>query len=535
MMKVSELLVRTLKSARVKTVFGIPSVHNIGLYEALRKEPAIKHVLCRQEASATHMADGYARSTQGLGVVIASTGPGVGYVVAPLMEAWHSSSPVLVITSNISSNKIGKGQGKLHELIDQESLFKNITKAQICIRPGDDAEIAFGRAVDTALSRRPGPVYVEVPVNMWDKEAALNLNLSDQDGAVEEEIPNLEKTALELIKMQRPVIVLGVEAIMARVQKEITALAELLGAAVFTEVQAKGLISENHPLVFGSAQGGGARRVFEACDQVLAVGTKLRDVDFKQYGVKLRGLIHIDCDDTWINKNYPADLSITGDLNQIIAALRVRVEAELKPGSRKGWAGDLKRTAEREAEQLRSAHEEMDYLNAIRRVLPQDSTLVIDNTMLGYWAEYFYPTYVPGGLVAAKGSAIIGFAFPAAAGVKVAHPQRTVVAVTGDGGFLYGAQELATCKRHGINFIVIVVNDNAYGIIDYLQGIFYQQGHETGLVNPDFVAYAGAFGISAVRVRTPDELEDALQKALDDGEMCLIELAASLKAPFGLS
>jgi len=420
--------------------------------------------------------------------------------------------------------------------MDQESLFKNITKAQVCLRPGDDAETAFGRAVDTALSGRPGPVYLEVPVNLWDKEAVTNLSQADDDCFEKDHMPNLEEAVQKLTEAQRPVIVAGAEAAMAQLGNEVRSLAERLGAAVFTEVQAKGLVVEEHPLVFGAAQRRStARKVFEQCDLALAVGTKLRDVDFKQHGIKLPHLIHIDWDDTWVNKNYVADLSLTGNINKIVAALRVRLAAELKPGSRKGWAGDLKKTCEREAEELRSTHEEMDYLNAIRRVLPQDSTLVIDNTMLGYWAEYFYPTYVPGGLVAAKGSAIIGFAFPAAAGIKVAHPQRTVVAVSGDGGFLYGAQELATCKRHGINFIVIVVNDNAYGVIDYLQGIFYQQGHETSLVNPDFVAYAEAFGISAVRVDSSRKLENALQKALDDGEMCLIELAASLKAPFGLS
>ena len=133
MAKVSELFIRSLKEAGIGHVFGIPSIHNIGLYDALREEPSIKHILCRHEASATHMADGYARAGKGVGVVITSTGPGAGYMAAPLVEAWGSSSPVLAITTNIATKEIGRGTGALHELKEQDLIFKNITKERFCL------------------------------------------------------------------------------------------------------------------------------------------------------------------------------------------------------------------------------------------------------------------------------------------------------------------------------------------------------------------------------------------------------------------
>jgi acetolactate synthase-1/2/3 large subunit len=175
----------------------------------------------------------------------------------------------------------------------------------------------------------------------------------------------------------------------------------------------------------------------------------------------------------------------------------------------------------------------MQYLEVIRRSLPGESTLVIDNTQLGYWAESFYPSYSRRGLVAARGSATIGFAFAAAMGVKTACPEKPVLALIGDGGFLYGAQELATCRRHKIGFPVIVVNDNAYGVISYLQRGAYQEVYESDLTNPDFVALAQAYGAEGTRVDSPSALEAALKRALASEGLWVIELLApSVYPPF---
>ena len=145
-------VVQALREAGVSTVFGIPSIHNIGLYDVLRREPAIRHIVCRHEAAATHMADGYARASGGLGVIISSTGPGAGFTVSALQEAWGSCSPVLMITTNIDAAKIGKGLGALHELEEQTSLFRTITKATFSVRAGEDFHAVTQRAIELALS-----------------------------------------------------------------------------------------------------------------------------------------------------------------------------------------------------------------------------------------------------------------------------------------------------------------------------------------------------------------------------------------------
>ena len=170
----------------------------------------------------------------------------------------------------------------------------------------------------------------------------------------------------------------------------------------------------------------------------------------------------------------------------------------------------------------------------IRGILPRDGVLVIDNTQLGYWAEYCYPSYRPGGLVGAKGSGLLGFGFPAATGVKLACPDTPVVGVIGDGGFLYTAQELATCVRHGIGFPLVVVNDDAFGVIGYLQRSAYGSAYQERLTNPDFVQFAAAFGVPAQRVDSPAELGAALERTLASGEMHLIEYRLAIpEPPFG--
>ena len=329
-----------------------------------------------------------------------------------------------------------------------------------------------------------------------------------------------------------PVIIAGTGAARAGLAREITALAEALAAPVVTSAAGKGLIPEDHPLAFGNvARRGVVREMVEGCDLALAIGTRLREVDAKRRGLKLPALIHAEWDERWIDRNFPCAVPLLGDIG--VAARELSRQAPGGPAraERQTRAARLRDRLGEEVSRIRDAQPELRYLEAIRSVLPRHGILVVDNTQLGYWAEYFYPAYAPGTWVAAKGSTLLGFSFPAAAGIKLALPHAPVVAVTGDGGFLYSAQELATCVRHGIAFPVVVVNDNAYGVIRYLQKTAYGKEYGSRLSNPDFVAFAASFGVPAERVRSPRELERALDRALVSGEMRLIELEAEFPTP----
>ncbi len=527
-------IVGILKEADVDAVFGIPSIHNMRLYEALRKVSSIRHILCRQETMAAHMADGYARAGQRLGVVISSTGPGTGYMVPAIQEAWGSCSPVLMITTNIKGAKIGQGFGALHELQDQDTLFRHITKATMIVRSGDEVQALTRRAIHTALCGRPGPVYLEIPTDLLDSPISGHGKEDSGKGDKEGGLSGL-KEALSLVsRAKQPLLVVGSGARRPEVVTHINALAEALAAPVLTTVNSRGVIAEDHPLAFGNiTRKGVIREIISSCDVTLVIGSRLREVDAKRRGMTLSHLIHVDWDAQWIDKNFPAEVALTGDIPSILAAMRHRLEPTSLLDQRLTWIKEMRKRLEAELSKVREAHVEMQYLEVIRRSLPRESTLVIDNTQLGYWAEYFYPPYSQGGLVGARGSATIGFAFAAGIGVKTACPEKPLLALIGDGGFLYGAQELATCMRHKIGFPVIVVNDHAYGVIAYLQRGAYQKVYESDLTNPDFVALARAYGAEGIRVDSPSALEAALKRAFDFGGLCVIELVApSVDPPF---
>ena len=499
----AEGIVQALKEAGVTTVFGIPSVHNIGLYEALRHERSIRHIVCRHEAAATHMADGYARASGGLGVIISSTGPGAGFTISALQEAWGSCSPVLMLTTNIDAAKIGKGLGTLHELEEQTALFRTITKATFAVRAGDDCRAVSKKAIALALSGRPGPVCVEVPTDLLAGEAGAVPSTPHPNPLLTEEresplpLPKRLDEAVALLRRARqPVIVAGTDATRANLAADLTALAEAVCAPVITSTPGKGVIPEDHPLSFGNA----ARRlvvkeIVPGCDAALVIGTRLREVDAKRRGLVLpEHLIHVDWDERWIGRNFPAAVSLIGDLRAITRELRRQLEGEPYTGPRQERVAEWRRQADAEMARLKQELPEMRYLDAIRQ-------------------------------------ALLGFSFPGAIGTKVACPNKPVVSIIGDGGFLYTSQELATCVRHKIGFPLIVVNDNAYGVIGYLQRTAYKEEYEARLTNPDFVAFAGAFGVAATRVTSPEGLTQALEKALHSGEMHLIELQTDISAP----
>lgn len=535
MPRISEVIAHSLQANGVEVVFGIPSVHNIGLYDALRDTPGIRHILCRHEGTATHMADGYARSSGKVGVVIASTGPGVLYTLSPLLEAWSSCSPVLVITSNVRASQIGKKLGTLHEIHDQAGIFENATKANVQMTLDKDIASQVEAVLSAALSGRPGPVFLEVPTNFWDMAVPEGKPAASRPPSTTGSTPDLDTAIRLLEKAERPVIIAGIEALNAGLSPVITTLAESMGAPVLTDAGGKGVLSEDHPLAFGNATRRVAiEEIHPVCDVTLAIGSRLRYVDFGRRGVTLPKLIHVDWDDAWVNRNYTAEVQLLGDVGGIAASLAERLGKISPPSEREVFAADRRKRIDTFTATVTAGKKEAAYMGVIRQAIPPEGQLVSDNTMLGYFAELIYPVLSPGGFVTARGAMPIGFSFAAAIGAKLADPTRVVVGIIGDGGFLYSTQEMATCVQHGIGFPMIVVNDGAYKMIDCLQQASYSRGYQTELKNPDFVALARSYGVEGVMVDSPETLGEALNAALAAETMQLIELVDSFPdPPFG--
>ena len=350
MKTVADLMVDILEEAGVEVLFGIPSIHNIGFYEALRKVPAIKHILCRHESTATHMADGYARESGRIGVVISSTGPGAGYTVPALQEAIGSSVPLLVIATNISSGKIGKGVGDLHEIMGQEEIFRNITKGVFPVRDISDVEDMTRKALETALTGRPGPVYLEIPTDLFTIETETKTGPGERLERKPEASPKLEKAATFLREAQNPLILIGTAALRAGLSQDVVTLAETLTAPVLFTANARGMIPDDHPLALGNcARRGVIRETIVSSDLVLAIGTRLREVDAKRRGLVLPRLIHVDWDNQWIGKNFPAEIALTGNIVQIVQELAKEIGSLPKNEKRRGpHEGDCFKSTERD-------------------------------------------------------------------------------------------------------------------------------------------------------------------------------------------
>jgi acetolactate synthase-1/2/3 large subunit len=333
---VAENLIKILSKSGVRFVFGIPSVHNIPIYEALRKDETIQHILCRQETTACHIADGFARAmwcnkqVNGVpSVVIASTGPGTSYLVPAVQEAFESSSPLLIVTTNIPSESIGKRSGSLHELISQDTIFHNITKKTICVKNVESIVSDTEKALKLAVSERPGPVYLEIPTNILDKTFhKINEHISVTHPN-NHTIHDLEKTFDLLEKARRPLIIVGNSALRAGLSEEIRTLAKALCAPIITTTQSKGIIKENSELSFGNAaQKGLVQEIAKNSDLAIAIGTRLREVDGKRRGLNLPKLIHIDWDDTWMNRNFPVSIALIGDIHSILSKILKKIKPD---------------------------------------------------------------------------------------------------------------------------------------------------------------------------------------------------------------
>jgi acetolactate synthase-1/2/3 large subunit len=335
MPRASEAIVQALKESGITTIFGIPSIHNIGLYDAIRRDGSFRHIVCRHEAAATHMADGYARASGGIGVMISSTGPGAGFTLSALQEAWGSCSPVLMMTSNIDAAKIGKGLGVLHELEEQTSLFRTVTKATFSLRAGDDPYAAMKKALTLTRSNRPGPVYMEVPHDLWGTEVTVSAS-SQRDGQSTPLPSRIDEAVALLRRAKQPVLLIGTDAARANLATDITALAEALSAPVVGSTAAKGVLAEDHPLSFGNV----ARRmvvkdIVPNCDVALVIGTRLREVDAKRRGLALpEQIIHVDWDDRWIGRNFLTTVPLVGEIPAITNELRRQLEGEPYAGQR---------------------------------------------------------------------------------------------------------------------------------------------------------------------------------------------------------
>ncbi|WP_137131111.1 thiamine pyrophosphate-dependent enzyme [Rhizobium sp. FY34] len=515
-----DLMARSLIANGVDTVFGIPGAHMYDFNDALAREgDKIRFIHTRHEQGAGYMAYGYAKSTGRTGVYTVVPGPGLLNSGAALCTAYGGNAPVLCVTGNIMSHLIGQGRGQLHELPDHLGTLRGLTKwAERINHPSEAADI-MRQAFSVMHSGRKRPVGVEAPWDVFGMSIEADEPVAAEPLAPPRPDPDLvEKAAQMIAGAKNPLIMVGSGAIDA--SAEVLRLAELLQAPVTAHRSGKGIVSDDNDLAMLPPA---AWKFWPQCDLLIGIGSRLELQYFRwRWFPKGLKVLRMDIDPTEMVRLKP-DLGLVTDSKAGLTALIAALEPKLaRRESRTGEYRGLKQKAE---EALATVQPQEGYLKAIRRALPRDGFFVEEVSQVGFTARMCFPVYEPRQYVTCGYQDNLGFGFNTALGVKVAHPDKAVVSISGDGGFLFGVQELATARQFGINVVAVVFNNNAYGNVRRdQQQVYGNRLLGADLVNPDFVALAQSFGVEAIRVETPDELEAALTAAFASNAPALIEV-----------
>ncbi|WP_406861046.1 thiamine pyrophosphate-binding protein [Streptomyces sp. HUAS MG47] len=524
-----DLVVETLRSLGATTVFGLPGQHALAVFDAVRRSD-LRLVGLRVENNAGFAADAYGRVTGEAAPLLLSTGPGALTALPALQEAAAASAPVLAISSQIPLAGLGGARhGYLHELRDQQASFRDVVKSVHTVRAASQIPSAIAAAWQSALTAPHGPVWVEIPEDVLRAETVLP-QVTGVDATPPELAPRPELTALAahwLTQAARPVIVAGGGVIRSDAAGKLKQLAERLDAPVVTTYGGKGAFPWAHPLSLRSwVEDRHVTDHLEDADVLLVVGSGLGELSSNYGTFAPRGrIVQIEADLGKLESNYPA-LGIHADARPALQALLETVGERTDPQAPKRVEETLTKVRTRIEGQDRAL--EQNLLTAIRKAVPDRSPTFWDMTILGYWAWAGFDARRPNTMHSAQGAGGLGYAFPAALGAAVAEPDTPVLAVSGDGGAMYGLAELATAQQYGLDVTWLIVDDGGYGILREYMTDAYGASTATELGRPDFVALAESFGVPAVR-STPDTLTADLKRCLTTPGPSVVVLPETLR------
>ena len=521
-----EAIVDTLIANGVDTVFGLPGAQTYPLFDALyRRRDEIRTVGARHEQALAYMAFGYARSSGRLGVYAPVPGPGVLNTTAAMCTAYGACAPTLCITGEVPSDFKGKGRGHLHELPDQLGILQRLTRHARHIERPEDAPAAINAAIGAALSGRRGPAAVSVCWDTLAESARIPAcGAAEVAAAAAPQAAQVSRCVRLIREAHRPMIFIGSGA--QHAAGAVQALAQRLQASVVAHRGGRGIVSEDQPLSVDMAS---AWHLWSEVDLMIGIGTRL-EVPFLYWGSMMkahralpgRRLIRIDIDPDEMER-LDTDGPLVADAEAGVRALLAALDAAGYVAA--GNPGRIAAAKERTAVEIRQVQPQMEYLEVIREALPRDGFLVEELSQVGFTSNFGWPVYQPRTYVSCGYQGTLGFGFPSALGVKVAHPDRAVVSITGDGGFMFALPELATAMQYGIGVVTIVFDNSAFENVRRDQQQRFG-GREIGsrLLNPDFHDLARTFGVDAYRVDSPAALRPALQRALASGGPSLIHV-----------
>ncbi|ACF02780.1 thiamine pyrophosphate domain protein TPP-binding [Rhodopseudomonas palustris TIE-1] len=515
-----EAIVQGLVAHGVDTVFGLPGAQIYGLFDGFAKAQ-LKVIGARHEQACGYMAFGYARASGKPGVFSVVPGPGVLNAGAALLTAFGCNEPVMCLTGQVPSAYLGKGRGHLHEMPDQLATLRSFIKWAERIEYPGNAPALVARAFQEMMSGRRGPVALEMPWEVFTQTAETGAAQKLDPIAPPAPDPDRIAAAAKLITASKtPMIFVGSGALEAG--DEILELAEMIDAPVVAFRSGRGIVSNRHELGLTFAA---AYQLWPHTDLIIGIGTRMELPTTFRWPFRPEGLksVRIDIDPAEMRRFAP-DAAIVSDSK---AGARALADAVSKAGysKTKGRREAIRAATAKTQQDIQAIQPQMSYLKILREVLPDDAIVTDELSQVGFASWYGFPIYQPRTFLTSGYQGTLGSGFPTALGAKVACPDKPVVAITGDGGFMFGVQELATAVQYNIGVVTLVFDNSAYGNVRRDQvNLFDGRVVASDLVNPDFVKLAESFGVGAARVTSPDHFRPALEKALAAGGPQLIAI-----------
>ena len=517
-----QALVKSLINHGVDTVFGLPGVQTYALYDALHEHQGqVRHVGCRHEQGAAYMAFGYAKSTGRPGVYTVVPGPGMLNTSAALCSAYAANAPVLCLTGQVPAKGIGSGAGYLHELPDQLATMKLLTKWAARVDSPEQVPAVMDEAFRQMTTGRQRPVAIEVPWDVLLKKGDVMFSAAASTPRASVP-PSFDSATIDaavalILEARQPMIMVGSGAMDAGA--EVLELAQRIQAPVTAFRSGRGVVSDDSHYGLTCAA---AYRWWDKTDLLIGIGSRL-ELQYMRWPSRPSGmkLLRIDIDPAELARLKP-HVGLEGDAKAVLVALNAALaRSGFNPRSREQDLIAIKDQTEKDIQEVQP---QLSHLRAIRDVLPRDGFFVEEISQVGFASYFGFPIYEPRTFVTCGYQGTLGFGFPTALGVKVGNSDTPVVAITGDGGFMFGVQELAAAVQHDINLVTVLFNNNAFGNVLRDQQTKFRGPLGSELRNPDFVKLAESFGAQGWRARTPAELRTLLERGFAQKGPVLIEV-----------
>ena len=516
-----QALVKSLLAHGIDTLFALPGVQMDHFFNAVHDEANRLHVVhTRHEQAAAYLAHGYAQASGKVGAFAVVPGPGILNTTAALSTSYACNTPVLALSGQIPANAIGRGFGMLHEVPDQLNMLRGVVKWAERIEHPAEAPDRVAEAFKQLRTGRPRPVELEMAMDMLALESEVALLDPVTEHVRPAPDPDLIAEAAKMLgAASAPMIVVGGGAVAA--SESVRAVAEMLQAPVLSHRLGRGVMSDRHYLSVTMPAG---HRLWHKSDVILAIGTRLQIPRMSWGTDPEQKIIHIDVDPVELTRISKPAVALLADADD---ALRLLADALPKHMDRRSAREEeltaLKADVTKDLEQRLAP--QMAYLAALRQALPDDGIFVEELTQVGYISRMAFPVYEPRQFLSSGYQGTLGAGFATALGAKVAFPDKPVLSINGDGGFMYNVQELATAARHNIGLVSVVFDDGAFGNVRRMQEELYDgKVIASDLTNPDFVKLAESFGVGAYRADGPDELAAAIERAFAEGGPALIHV-----------